>query len=290
MGRLGGILLVGLFAGTVGNACAAVVERMQEGYVLFREEIPTKPGDRYLARDADGRATAYVKVMRTRNKVVVARVESGSTEVGQELELVRTGPAPEWDPPREAPFRWPVPALTLGVSGGRASLRVESVSQSSMARGRFLELRGSHYGARLGSVFALTPWLSVDPTLDYQAFSVSYRATASDLCGTTTDCYVRMAYLGLSLGARVYPFGTERWRPFLGLGWSVQLPMQREATAVEVNSLRLTSFGRLALGTDIFLAPGRHLSVALTSSLLAGFGSNSSLNLTGLRIEHGWEL
>lgn len=270
---LNGLRATRCFAGTV--------DEIRGSYALISDAFPIKQQDRYMTRDPDGRATAFLVVVRTNGRHAVARIESGSPKAGQETALLH-----EEIEVRVEPDTWPDSAWTFGFSVGRATTTISVAAPDPSVASTNIDLKGTTVSGSVGNLFKVADWITAEGLAGYRSISTELNA-GSAICGGTTNCTFRYGLVDLGTKVSLFPFPAWALRPFFGAGIDIAYPVDKASSAVDTSVLHLVFFEQVTAGLQLHWNNEHYIRLAAEYGTLA---STSSVKIffNEVRLDHGW--
>lgn len=271
---------------------AAVVKAVRGKRVLV--EIQDKKIEKdqvYNVVNAQGRTVGVVKIMAVRGKQAMAVLGGGRAQSGMNLAL-RT--------PSKPSTERPAPTLADGKKDQKETRDSDSFLAGSTVGGmvgfnmassdiklaapsnRKVSLDGNGFSAKAFIDYPLFSFLGIRGFAGLEQFNTS--GETDPLCND--ECKAEINYLSLDVWGRLPFLSGESFKPWVGGGVSVLIPLSKTVTAFEEKSVTNTSLLSLGGGLDYYLNPTSYIPLQVEYNMYPS-SSDVSASSINLRVGYG---
>ncbi len=234
-----------------------------------------KVGDRFIARDANGKAKALIEIKQFKESKAIALVLKGQLTTDLTLTPYRGKKDGGSSTKSISNHSWGVLA---GYSMNSMTAKPGTTSNISMS-GTSFDLSGyyqvpidGNFGARV--------------LLGYETFEASGTASTA-YCAGDTNCSIKIAYLGLQ-GLMTYSFlNTESISMWAGGGLGFLFALSKDSDVVKTSSITTSQTIIASLGLDYKLSPTLMIPVQLDYALFPDTNT-ASANQINIRLGIGF--
>jgi len=285
--RLLSMMIVGLLGLSVAHA--ASIKTVKGSQVLILTEGESfQEGQQLMAKDAQGKNRALVRIKKVGKAQAVADVLKGKAEAGYTI-ATRKPAAVDSTSTME-----PVTALNR-VTGGKkmgilgsylnntmtARYSLNSVNQTASMKGTGFGVLG-YYDFPVARDFEVRGMGGVE-----QFTAVENKSTAVCDSGNSTTCNVNIMYLSM-YGQLKYKFLRGKTNAWLGGGMGYLLAASKSSTVLDTSQISSNQVFTISAGFDMAIGKKKGiLPVSIDYSLFPSSGTVSA-NMLAIRIGYGW--
>jgi len=266
---------------------------------------PAQKGDLFFLINPAGKKRAIIKIMKVKGNKALAVLGKGKARKGYTLQYRpkksssakrNKGGGPDTDAPV---------SMTTGSSRSSGDMYwgiIAGFAQNSMTVKLKQADTDTNPGADRGEESLSGNGFSFKGLIDYKLLeSVWFRGTAGieqfvaeggQNCGNNVPdydnaaCETDIMYISLDFWGR-YLFSTGSFRPWVGAGFSLLVPMSKSSTALDEASITNTSVMSAGLGFDWFTSDSFYVPVQIEYGLLPS-SDDVTANIIAVRVGAGF--
>lgn len=258
---------------------AEVIKVKGKSVLVELKGDPAVAGDNFYLISPDGKKRGIIKISKVKGDKAIGKLTKGKGAPGYTLEFkaqkAAAGPsgggssgggdmaAPS---PQDGSTEWVRSywGAIAGISVNTMNVRVTGAPPTN---------------SDLGTVNMSGNGFSLKGLFDYELFNniwfrgttgvEMFNAAGGTICGSSNNaaCNAKLTYLTFDFIGR-YVFGHGNFRPWVGAGLGLLFPAQKEATALDPQSISTTNVLLATGGVDWFINPRMYIPVQVEYGLL----------------------
>ena len=278
------LLLISFFSISETYAARVAKVKGKKVYILTQGD-DLQRGQVFYLVNKSGKRTGIVKIIKVKGKKAFAKLGRGKAKRGYDLvarsrkkrkkgqRLARTGSPKSGGPTGSY---W-------GVLGGFSNNSADvQLIKSDGSNGDLVDLSGSGFSLKGFFDYPLLEWFWFRGMAGFEQFNVSGSNDTDNLCGG--ECNAEITYLTGDFWGRI-PLMEGSFRPWVGAGFTILVPMSKSATALDESSITNTSVIGLGAGFDYFLDKSSFIPVTLEYGL---YPSSDQVDATAIFLRAGY--
>lgn len=266
------------------TAFSASIKTVKGKQVLINTDGANfKEGQELLAKDANGKNRAILKVTKVGKTQAIAEVLKGKPETGQSIAARR--------PASVETSTTDSPEVSRGVAGKKMGI-LGTYANSSM-NARFSTGTSNETANMTGSGFGILGYYDMPIAKKFEIRGMGgleqfiAKQTKTDaICTNSTTCNVNINYLSL-YGILKYKFLTGKSNYWVGGGLGYLVAMSKSSTVLDTSQISTNQVFTLSLGSDIGMSGNKILPVSIDYSLFPSSGTVTA-SMISLRLGWGW--
>ncbi len=259
---------------------AEVVKVKGKSVLVELKGDPAVAGDNFYLISPDGKKRGIIKISKVKGDKAIGKLTKGKGAIGYTLEFKAQKGSTASAGGGASPSGGSMPAASH-EDGSTEWVRsywglIGGVAVNTMN----VKITGAPpTNADLGVVNMSGNGFSLKGLFDYELFSniwfrgttgvEMFNAAGGNICGTANNaaCNAKLTYLTFDFIGR-YVFGHGNYRPWVGGGLGLLFPAQKEATALDPQSISTTNVLIVTGGLDWFISKTMYIPISAEYGLL----------------------